>query len=92
MRSHTPRTKEEAHNEALAHELNKQYTIAQNIELIIIESPSENNGRDAFARHDDVAVFVRSRGLNLYTGTHVTARVSEIANNHLKAVAVAVLD
>lgn len=92
MNTHKPRTKEEAHTEALAGNLDEQYTIGDQLDLIILQSPSENNDREAYARHKDVAVFIYPNGLNLHAGTHIIARISEKGDNHVKAVAIASLD
>lgn len=91
MSVHNPRTKAEAHEEALAGDLGEKYTVGDRLDLIIIDSPAENNGREAFARHNDVSVFIYPNGVQLHTNTHVRARVSEIGKNHLKAVALASL-
>jgi len=91
MNVHKPRTKQEAHEEALTGDLEEQYTVGERLDLIVIDGPQDNNGREAYARHNDVAVFVYPSGLNLYSGTHVRARVSERGDNHLKAVGLAVL-
>jgi tRNA A37 methylthiotransferase MiaB len=92
MNVHKPRTKQEAHEEALTGDLEEQYTVGEQLDLIIHESPQDNNGREAYARHNDVSVFVYPNGLDLYPGTHVRARVSERGDNHLKAVSLAVLE
>ncbi len=91
MNVHKPQTKQEAHEEALTGDLKKQYTVGEQLDLIVLKSPQENNGREAYARHDDVAVFIYPCGLHLYSGTHVRARVSERGDNHLKAASIAVL-
>lgn len=91
MNTHKPRTKEEAHEEALTGDLDEQYTIGQQLDIIVLESPADNNGREAFARHDDVSVFIYPNNLTLTAGTHVRARVSEKGESHLKAVAIATL-
>ncbi len=91
MNVHKPRTKQEAHEEALTGNLEEQYAVGEQLDLIVLESPQNNNGREAFARHDDVSVFVYPGGVNLHSGTHIRAKVSERGENHLKAVALAVL-
>jgi len=65
--------------------------VGEQLDLIVLESPQDNNGREAYARYDDVAVFIHPSGLHLYSGTHVRVRVSERGDNHLKAVGIAVL-
>lgn len=92
MSTHKPRTKTEAHEEALDQELREQYTHGQQVELIIIKSPEQNNGREAFARHNDVSVFVYPGRSHLTANTHIKARISEIGERHLKAVTLAILD
>jgi tRNA A37 methylthiotransferase MiaB len=92
MNVHKPQTKQEAHEEALTGNLEAQYTVGEQLDLIVLESPQDNNGREAYARDNDVSVFIYPDRLDLYTGTHVRARVSEVGDNHLKAVALAVLD
>jgi hypothetical protein len=92
MSTHKPRTKAEAHEEATNQDLRDQYTCGQQIDLVIIDSPEQNNGREAFARHDDVSVFIYPGRSNLTAGTHIKARVSEIGERHLKAVTLFVLD
>lgn len=92
MSTHKHRTKAEAHEEATNQDLRDQYSRGQQIDLIIIDSPEQNNGREAFARHDDISVFVYPGRNSLTANTHIKARVSEIGENHLKAVTLAVLD
>ncbi|WP_435180475.1 hypothetical protein [Halorussus sp. AFM4] len=89
MNTHYPCTKEEAHEEALENDLNERYTIGESLNLIILESPGENNGREAFARHNDVSVFIYPNGLSLHAGTKVRVKISEKGDNHLKAIALA---
>lgn len=91
MNIHKPRTKQEAHEEALTGNLANQYTIGQQFDLVVLESPEDNNGREAYGRHNDVAVFVYPRDLDLHAGSHIRVRVSEVGESHLKAVALAVL-
>lgn len=91
MNVHKPRTKQEAHEEALTGDLEEQYTVGQQLDLIVHKSPQDNNGREAYTRTNDIAVFIYPEGLDLHTGTHVRASVSELGDNHLKAVALAVL-
>lgn len=91
MSTHKPQTKQEAHEEALTDNVYDQYTLGEQIDLVVIDSPDQNNGREAFARHNDVSVFIYPSGLNLHAGTHVRAKVSERGENHLKAVALAVI-
>lgn len=91
MNVHKPQTKQEAHEEALTGNLKKRYTVADQLDLVVLESPQDNNGREAYARDNDLSVFIYPGRLNLYTGTHVRARVSEVGENHLKAVGLAVL-
>jgi hypothetical protein len=92
MNTHKPRTKEEAHEEALTGDLDEQYTVGEQLDLVIMESPSDNNGREAFARHRDVSVFIYPNGLNLHAGVHIRAKISEKGDNHLKAVAMTSLE
>ena len=92
MNTHKPRTKQEAHEEARTGNLNEQYTVGQQLDLIVLESPQDNNGREAFARHNDVSIFVYPNGLALHASTHIQVKISEIGDNHLKAVALAVLE
>lgn len=89
MSTHKPRTKQEAHEEALEGDLDEQYAVGEQHDLIVIESPRDNNGREAVARHNDVVVFVYPSGIDLHAGTCVRAKVSEIGDSHLKAVALA---
>lgn len=91
MNIHKSRTKQEAHEEALTGNLDKQYTVGEQLDLVVLESPYDNNGREAYARHNDVSVFVYPNGLELHAGTHIRAKVSERGENHLKAIALAVL-
>ena len=92
MNTHQPRTKTEAHEDALAGDLSQHYTVAEQLDLIVIKSPDNNNGREAVARHNDVSVFVYPSNLTLHAGTHVRVKVSEIGDTWLKAVAIAVFD
>jgi hypothetical protein len=69
MNTHKPRTKQEAHEQAKAGDLDEKYTVGEQLDLIVLESPSDNNGREAFARHDDVSVFIYPNRLNLTAGT-----------------------
>ena len=92
MSSHKPRTKTEAHEEALDQKLREQYTLGQQVELIVIKGPEQNNGREAFARHNDVSVFVYPGRSHLTVNTHIKAQISEIGERHLKAVTLAVLN
>lgn len=92
MNTHKPRTKQEAHEEAQAGDLNEKYTFGEQLDLIVLESPSENNGREAYARHGDVSVFIYPTGLTLSSRTKVRVKVSDIGDTHLKAAAMARLD
>ena len=69
----------------------EQYTVDEDLDLIVLGSPQDNNGREAYARYNDVAVFVYPSGLDPFLGTHVCASVSERGDKHLKAVGLAVL-
>jgi tRNA A37 methylthiotransferase MiaB len=89
MNTHKPRTKQEAHEQAKAGDLDEKYTVGEQLDLIVLESPSDNNGREAFARHDDVSVFIYPNRLNLTAGTKVRVKVSEKGNTHLKAIGLA---
>lgn len=91
MNVHKPQTKQEAHEEALKGDLKEQYTVGEQLDLVVLKSPKDNNGREAYARHDDVAVFIYPSSLHLHSGTHVRAKVSERGDNHLKVVGIAVL-
>lgn len=92
MNTHKPRTKEEAHKEALAGDLEAKYSVGDHLDLVVIESPRDNNGREAFARHNDVSVFVYPTGLTLNARTRVRVKVSEVQENCIKSVAVAKLE
>ena len=89
MNTHKPRTKQEAHAEAQAGNLDEKYTVGEQLNLIVLESPRDNNGREAFARHDDVSIFIYPNRLTLNVGTKVRVRVSEIGDTRLKTVALA---
>lgn len=92
MNTYKPQTKQEAHEEALTGNVDDKYTVGEQFDLIVLESPKDNNGREAYARHNDVAVFVYPNGLDLHGGTYIRAKVSECGENHLKAVALVVLE
>lgn len=91
MNTHKLRTKQEAHEEALSENLDRQFTIGEQLDLIILQNAQENNGREAFARYKDICVFVYPDRISLHSGSQVRVKISEIGENHLKAVAIALL-
>lgn len=79
---------ERAHREAKQRDARLQYEVGESISLVLDESPSMNNGRDGIARVDGLVVFVYPAQIPVEAGAHLEVRVSEVAKNHLRAVAV----
>lgn len=87
-----PSVHEQAHRRARRRDAREAFRIGDDLEVVIEETPAMNNGRQAVAHAGNLVVFIHPGGSDLGVGVHVEVRVTYVARNYLRAVALSRID
>lgn len=89
---HTVSSHERAHRQAKQRDARETYSVGDDLDVVIEEDPAMNNGRQAVTHVGNLVVFVHPGEASLGVGAHVRIRVTHVAKNYLRAVALERLD
>ena len=82
----------EAHQNALKRDARDQYDVGDSLEVVLEQTPVENNGREGVARRGGLVVFVHPGQTSVEIGCHIKVRVTHVDRNYLRVIALRRLD
>lgn len=79
---------ERSHQQAKQRNARQSFSVGDDIDVVIEEDPTMNNGKQAVTHVGNLVVFVHPGEFSLAVGSHIRVRVTHVAQNYLRAVAV----
>lgn len=79
---------ERAHQRALQQDARDQYAVGEDLEVVLEETPDQNNGREGVARKDGLVVFVYPGETPVELGAHLQIRLTHVDENYVRGVAI----